>query len=78
MKCNNNAINDIDMNIKKFQKRYYIRYLFKNKIAVDKYNAIDIFKEKFGNNINFKLNDNDINIENLYIFLILKIKLLMN
>ena len=62
MKCQNNELKDIDMNIKKYQ-RYYIRYAFKNKIAVDKYNAIDMFKEKFGNNIKFKLNDNDINVE---------------
>ena len=50
------------MNIKKYQ-RYYIRYAFKNKIAVDKNNVIDMLKEKFGNNIKFKLNDNDINVE---------------
>ena len=62
MKCQNNELKDIDMNIKKYQI-YYIRYAFKNKIALDKYNAIDMFKEKFGNNIKFKLNDNDINVE---------------
>ena len=50
------------MNIKKYQ-RYYIRYVFKNIIAVDKFNAIDMFKEKFGTSINFKLNYNDINVE---------------
>ena len=62
MKCSNNQLSDIDMNKKKYQ-RYYIRYLFKNKITVDKFNAIDMFKEKFGTSINFKLNDNDINVE---------------
>ena len=61
-KCNNNSLNDIDISIKKYQ-RYYIRYLFKNKKAIDKYNAINIFKEKFGDKINFILDDNDINVE---------------
>ena len=50
MKCSNNQLNDIDMNIKKYQ-RYYIRYVFKNIIAVDKFNAIDMFKEKLGTSL---------------------------
>ena len=60
--CNNNVLKDIDISIKKYQ-RYYIRYLFKKKKAIDKYNAINIFKEKFGDKINFILDDNDINVE---------------
>ena len=62
MMCNNNDLNKIDINIKKYQ-RYYIRYLFKNKIATDKFSAIEMFKEKFGKNIKFNLTDNDINVE---------------
>ena len=46
MKCQNNELKDIDMNIKKYQ-RYHIKYVFKNKIYVDKYNAIDMFKGEF-------------------------------
>ena len=46
MKCQNNELKDIDMNIKKYQ-RYYIKYVFKNKIYADKYNAIDMFKGEF-------------------------------
>ena len=41
---NNNTFDKIDMNLKKFQ-RYYIRILFKLKIAIDKINAIQIFKK---------------------------------
>ena len=40
----NNKINEIDLNIKKYQ-RYFIRYLFKNKLVIDKYEAIDKFKK---------------------------------
>ena len=46
------------MNLKKFQ-RYYIRILFKLKIATDKINAIQIFKRKFGQDVDFKLTHND-------------------
>ena len=62
MMCNNNELNKIDINITKYQ-RYYIRYLFKNKIATDKLNAIEMFKEKFGKNIKFNLTDNGIKVE---------------
>ena len=48
--------------LKKFQ-RYYIRILFKLKIATDKINAIQLFKKKFGEDVDFKLTDNDINQE---------------
>ena len=51
----------MDFNLKIIQ-RFYIRYLFKNKIVIDKYAAIDKLKEKFGN-IDLKLTDNDLNYE---------------
>jgi hypothetical protein len=47
------------MNLKLFQ-RFFIRYIFKYKLANDKLDAIDNFKCKFGNEIKLKLTDNDI------------------
>ena len=50
------------MNLKKFQW-YYIRILFKLKIATDQINPKQIFKRKYGEDVDFKLTDNDINQE---------------
>ena len=50
------------MSIKLYQ-RYYIRALFKNNEAVDKFTVIERFNLKFGSDIKFLLNDNDINYE---------------
>ena len=49
----------MDFNLKIIQ-RFYIRYLFKNKLAIDKFAAIDKLKKKFGI-IDLKLTDNDLN-----------------
>ncbi len=59
---NNNDLTKIDINLKIYQ-RFFFRYLFKNKIATDKLDAIDKFKLKFGNDLTIKLSDNDINFE---------------
>ena len=59
---NINRADKIDINLKIIQ-RFYIRYLFNNKFAVDKYDAIDKLKNKFGNDINLKINDNDLSYE---------------
>ena len=59
---NNNKLNEINMNIKKYQ-RYYFRYLFKNNISQDKFDAVDNFKARFGKNITLTLTDLDINYE---------------
>ena len=55
-------MNEIDINIKKYQ-RYFIRYLFKNKLVIDKHGAINKLLTNFGDKIKIKLNDNDINYE---------------
>ena len=54
---NKNTYDKIDINLKIYQ-RYFIRALFKFKQATDKIDAFDIFRKKFGNNIEFKLTDN--------------------
>ena len=62
MIINNGKLENIDINLK-CNQRYYIRYLFKNKIANDKITSIEKLKNKFGDNIVIKLTDNDINNE---------------
>ena len=57
---NNNKLDKIGMNLKKYQ-RYFFRSIFKNNDETDKLTAIDKFKSKFGTNIKIKLNDNEIN-----------------
>ena len=59
---NNNDLSKIDIYFKLFQI-FFIRYIFKYKLANDKLDAIDKFKCKFGNDIILKLTDNDINYE---------------
>ena len=59
---NNNTFDKIDFTIKLYQ-RYYIRALFKNNEIIDKFSAIEKFKLKFGSEIKFLLNDNDIAYE---------------
>ena len=51
----------MDFNLKIIQ-RFYVRYLFKNKLVIDKFAAIDKLKEEFGK-IDLKLTDNDLNFE---------------
>ena len=46
----------------KIYQRFYIRALFKFRDSVDKFTAVNNFKQKFGN-IKFLLTDNDINQE---------------
>ena len=48
----------------KIYQRFYIRALFKFRDTVDKFTAVNNFKQKFGN-IKFLLTDNDINQENI-------------
>lgn len=43
MIINNDKIENIDINLKSNQ-RYYIRYLFKNRLAIDKLTTIDKLK----------------------------------
>ena len=62
MIINNGKLENIDINLK-CNQRYYIRYLFKNKIANDKITSIEKLKNKFDDNIVIKLTDNDINNE---------------
>ena len=50
------------MSLKKYQ-RYYFQAIFKNYEASDKFNVIDKFKLKFGDNIELKFTDNEINQE---------------
>lgn len=59
---NNNKLDKIDLNLKKYQ-RYFFRAEFKNNEAIDKIVALDKFKKKFGTDIKIKLNDNEINSE---------------
>ena len=56
MIINNGKLENIDINLK-CNQRYYIRYLFKNKIANDKITAIVKLKNRFGDNIVIKLTD---------------------
>lgn len=58
---NNNKIDNLDFNLKIIQK-FYVRYLFKNKLVIDKFAAIDKLKEEFGK-IDLKSTDNDLNYE---------------
>jgi len=58
---NNKKIDNLDFNLK-INKRFYIRYLFKNKLVIDKLRALDKLNEKFGN-ICLKLTDNNLNYE---------------
>jgi hypothetical protein len=62
MIINIGKIESIDINLK-CNQRYFIRYLFKNRIVSDKISALEKLKNKFGNDITIKLTDNDINIE---------------
>jgi hypothetical protein len=62
MIINNGKFENIDINLK-YNQRYYIRYLFKNKIVNDKITAIEKLKNRLGDNIVIKLTDNDINNE---------------
>ena len=62
MKINNNKFDDIDMNLK-CNQRYYVRYLFKHKLAEDKNTIVEKLKELLGKNNIIKLTDNDINYE---------------
>ena len=62
MIINIGKLEKIDINLK-CNQRYYIRYLFKNKIVNDKIIAIEKLKNRFGDNIVIKLTDNDINNE---------------
>ena len=62
MIINNGKFENIDINLK-CNQRYYIRYLFKNKIVNDKITAIEKLKNRLGDNIVIKLTDNDINNE---------------
>ena len=52
----------MDFNLKIIQRFFYVRYLFKNKLVIDKFAAIDKLKEEFGK-IDLKLTDNDLNYE---------------
>jgi len=64
---NNGKKESIDKSLKCSQ-RYYIRYLFKNRIANDKISTVEYLKNQFGNDATHKLTDNDISIEKMKMY----------